>query len=267
MTILEEIIAHKYKEVASDQKREPTSELERQIEGRPSVISMKEALINKEDKLGIIAEFKRKSPSKGVFNESLQPEDVTKGYVESGASALSVLTDENYFGGKVEDLIKARVNQVPIIRKDFMVDEYQILKARAIGADVVLLIAAAIPADLVNRLAKFAKSIGMETLLEIHEQEELNGTLNDDIDMVGINNRNLKTFEVDYERSIRVFESLPAEMVRIAESGISKPEVFVRLQKVGFQGFLMGEAFMQTKDPIASIQEFTKKVKVLSESY
>jgi len=224
-------------------------------------ISLKDALQNAGTKHGIIAEFKRKSPSKGVFNEGFTPVEITTGYVKAGASALSVLTDGPYFGGSKEDLIAVRnaVN-VPLLRKDFMVDEYQILEAKAWGADVILLIAAAIDSVLLNRLAKFAKSIGLETLLEIHETEELNGNLSEYIDVVGVNNRNLKDFTVDLDRSVKAAELIPSSITKISESGISNPETISYLKNYGYKGFLMGEAFMQTPEPIQAIQNFISRI-------
>lgn len=262
MNILEKITFGKYKEV--EERKEVVSLL--QLEKSPffgkKVNSLKWALENPAGKHGIIAEFKRKSPSKGIFNEAFEPTVVTKGYIEAGATALSILTDGPSFGGSKEDLMAVRelLPAVPVLRKDFMVDEYQLLEAKAWGADVILLIAAAIEPPLLNRLAKFAKSIGLETLLEIHETEELEGNLSEYIDVVGVNNRNLKDFTVDIERSVRAIEHIPAQFTRISESGISKPETIRHLQKYGYKGFLMGEAFMQTTDPVASIGNFINSI-------
>lgn len=261
MNILDKITQGKYKEVEERKGLISIAELERSEYFTKPTVSLKYALENPGGKHGIIAEFKRKSPSKGVFSEAFDPIVITNGYVNAGATALSILTDGPYFGGTKEDLIAVRtVQNVPILRKDFMVDEYQLLEAKAWGADVILLIAAAIDSTLLNRLAKFAKSIGLETLLEIHEIEELNGNLSEYIDVVGVNNRNLKDFTVDIDRSIRAIEHIPAQFTRISESGISKPETVRQLKQYGYKGFLMGEAFMQTSDPEGAIQRFIDAV-------
>lgn len=260
MNILEEITQHKYTEVALHSKHLPVSVLEKSLFFERECLSFKEALLNPA-KHGIIAEFKRKSPSKGFFNENYKVEEVTTGYVAAGASALSVLTDENYFGGSLRDLATARIlNQVPILRKDFMVDEYQVLAAKAFGADVILLIAASTETSLLNRLAKFAKSLGLETLLEIKDKHELDGNLSEYIDVVGINNRDLTNFTVDINRSKELSTLIPDSFVKISESGIGKPEVIKDLRTHGFKGFLMGEAFMQTPDPIGSCRSFIESL-------
>lgn len=258
--ILAEIIDHKYKEVAIAQKTLPVSKLEKSIFFERKTISLKKALLDSKQH-GIIAEFKRKSPSKGAFNDKFSVEEITTGYVEAGAAGLSVLTDTDYFGGDLGDLALSRtLNSCPILRKDFMVDEYQILAAKACGADVILLIAAGIDSVLLNRLAKFAKSLGLETLLEIKEREELEGNLSEYIDIVGVNNRNLKNFTVDINSSIELSEHIPSQFVKISESGINKAEVIHQLESYGYKGFLMGEAFMQTPDPVNSIKEFIKSI-------
>jgi len=261
MNILEKITQGKYQEVEQRKALVSVSELEHSEFFAKPTISLKYALENPNGKHGIIAEFKRKSPSKGIFNEAFEPVEVTTGYVQAGATALSILTDGPYFGGTKDDLIAVRRTQsIPLLRKDFMVDEYQLLEAKAWGADVILLIAAAIDSTLLNRLAKFAKSIGLETLLEIHETEELEGNLSEYIDVVGVNNRNLKDFTVDIDRSIRAIEHIPAQFTRISESGISNPETVRQLKGYGYKGFLMGEAFMQTPDPKGAIQKFVDAV-------
>lgn len=261
MNILEQITIGKFKEVAERKFLVTSDQLEKSPLFIRDTLSLKDALLNRGAKPGIIAEFKRKSPSKGIFNENLSPVEVTNGYIQAGASGLSVLTDGPYFGGSKDDFITVRQqNAVPMLRKDFMVDEYQILEAKAWGADVVLLIAASIETSLLNRLAKFAKSLGLETILEIHEIQELEGNLSEYIDVVGVNNRNLKDFSVDIERSIHALEHIPSQFVRISESGISKPETIRYLQSYGYQGFLMGEAFMQTTDPIIAIRNFIESI-------
>jgi indole-3-glycerol phosphate synthase len=260
MNILEEIIQSKYTEVAARKLHTSAADLEKMPLFGRETISLKESLLASKH-YGIIAEFKRKSPSKGQFIGQQTVEEITQGYVKAGAAGLSVLTDEHYFGGTLADLVAARkVNQAPLLRKDFMVDEYQILEAKANGADVILLIAAGIDSKLLNRLAKFAKSLNLETLLEVREKEELDGNLSEYIDVVGVNNRNLKDFKVDINISIETSEYIPSQFVKISESGISTPEVIHQLSAHGFKGFLMGEAFMQTADPLASIQTFINKL-------
>lgn len=258
--ILAEIIEHKYKEVAYDKVALPVATLEKSIFFERQTISLRKALLESKHH-GIIAEFKRKSPSKGAFNDKFSVVEITTGYTAAGAAALSVLTDTDYFGGNLGDLVLARsLNQVPVLRKDFMVDEYQILAAKAFGADVILLIAAGIDSKLLNRLAKFAKSLGLETLLEIKEKEELEGNLSEYIDVVGVNNRSLKNFTVDINNSIELSSHIPDSFVKISESGINKPEVIHQLKQYGYKGFLMGEAFMQTPNPVQSIQDFIKSI-------
>jgi len=262
MNILEKITVGKYREVEERKNLHPASLLEKSSYFERKVNSLRTTLENPQDRHGIIAEFKRRSPSKGIFNESFDPVKITKGYIGAGASALSILTDGPSFGGSKEDLMAVRESLplVPILRKDFMVDEYQIVEAKSWGADAILLIAASTPPSLLNRLAKFAKSLGLDTLLEIHEIAELEGNLSEYIDVVGVNNRNLKDFSVDIERSIRAIEHIPSQFTRISESGISKPETIRLLQKNGYKGFLMGEAFMQTPDPIKAIKDFIKSI-------
>ncbi|HAR19831.1 MAG TPA: indole-3-glycerol phosphate synthase TrpC [Cytophagales bacterium] len=259
MNILSQITLGKYKEVEERKEMVTLKSLENSEFFGRNTVSLKNALENSNGKHGIIAEFKRKSPSKGIFSEKFEPVAIAKSYVEAGATALSILTDGPYFGGSSEDLMAVRRTQnVPILRKDFMVDEYQMVEAKAWGADVVLLIAAAIDSALLNRLAKFAKSLGLETLLEIHEIQELEGNLSEYIDIVGVNNRNLKDFTVDIERSIRAVEHIPAHFTRISESGISRPETITHLKGFGYKGFLMGEAFMQTPSPEYAIRKFVE---------
>jgi indole-3-glycerol phosphate synthase len=211
-------------------------------------------------KTGIIAEFKRKSPSKGVINDTASVEVVTAAYAAHGASGLSVLTDNHFFGGSLVDLTAATINETPILRKDFMIDPYQIIEAKAFGAEVILLIAACLSPTQVKELAGVAKDIGLEVLLEIHTSAELDH-LCDNIDMVGINNRNLKTFEVDLAHSIALAKMLPAHLPKIAESGISNVSTIVELKKEGFDGFLIGENFMKTSDPAAAFAAFVADLK------
>ena len=257
MTILDEIIAYKKKEVESCKELTSIKELESHPLYARNVISLKQSILNPERK-GIIAEFKRKSPSKGIINDQAGVEDVTTGYAQGGASGLSVLTDFNYFGGTIEDMLAARkVNQIPILRKEFVVDEYQIVEAKAFGADAILLIAAVLKANEIEKLYKCAHNLGLEVLLEVHAQEELQ-KINGHADLVGINNRNLKTFEVDIENSIKLASMLPVEMPKIAESGIHNVQTILDLKKKGFDGFLIGENFMKSSNPGAAFNDFVQ---------
>ena len=185
---------------------------------------------------------------------------VTKGYTENGASCLSVLTDEHFFGGSDEDLIKARINEIPILRKDFIIDEYQLVEARSMGADIILLIAACLTVAEVKRLASFAKNLGLEVLLELHAAEELEHIC-DETTIIGINNRNLRTFDVDIERSLRMAEQIPLSKLKVAESGISSVEDILLFKRHGYHGFLIGENFMKAPDPTIAFAEFVKQLK------
>ena len=259
MTILDKIIEHKRAEVARRQEEISVETLkQRTLFGRKT-LSLK-AFLTDPDRTGIIAEFKRRSPSKGVINDQVDVVDVTRGYTAAGASCLSVLTDEHFFGGSDEDLQKARVNEIPILRKDFIIDEYQIVEAKAIGADVILLIAACLTPEEVKSLAVFAKKIDLEVLLEIHNEAELEHIC-EETELVGVNNRDLKTFTVDIQRSIDLSGKIPSNKILIAESGISKVETIRHMKQAGFKGFLIGENFMKEKDPGAAFGEFVKQLR------
>jgi indole-3-glycerol phosphate synthase len=259
MTILDEIIANKRKELALAIERTSIRDLEKRKFYTRRILSMTDFIVDP-DKTGIIAEFKRKSPSRGIINADVTVEEVTTGYFRSGASALSILTDHTYFGGSESDLTRAReLNSIPILRKDFIFDEYQIIEARAMGADAILLIAAVLSAGQVLHLARFARSLEMEVLLEIHGGSELD-RLCEFVDMVGVNNRDLKTFEVDMEVSLELAGEIPTEFVRISESGITSPLVIKKLRSAGFQGFLIGENFMRAPDPVLAFSDFVKLI-------
>jgi indole-3-glycerol phosphate synthase len=262
MNILDTIIANKKKEVEQSRATRPTSELESSSLFTRPVISFSKSLTD-ENGTGIIAEFKRRSPSKGVINGSADVKTVTAAYTKYGAAALSVLTDAQFFGGSNEDLIEARVNAVPILRKDFIIDEYQILEARSIGADVILLIAACLSVNEVKKLAAFAKSLDLEVLLEIHNEQELEHIC-DDCDVVGVNNRDLKHFTVDVNRSVELSSRIPANKIKISESGISDTNTIQHLRKYGFRGFLIGENFMKQPDPAIAFASFVKHLKTAS---
>lgn len=259
MNILDKIIEHKRKEVAERKALTHVSVLEKEAFFSREVFSLKRFLTDPA-KTGIIAEFKRRSPSKGIINDQVKVEDVTTGYASAGASCLSVLTDEQFFGGSSDDLRHARINAIPILRKDFMIDEYQIVEARAIGADVILLIAACLTPAEVRQLAAFANSLGLEVLLEIHNEDELEHIC-DETPIVGVNNRDLKTFTVDVERSIRLSKKIPAGKLLVAESGINEVATILHMKNAGFTGFLVGEHFMKEKDPGAAFGAFVQKLK------
>ncbi len=260
MNILDTIIEQKKIEVA---ERKLTSTIEHLKESsfytRP-VFSLKQFLLD-ETKTGIIAEFKRRSPSKGIINDKVDVEEVTRAYTQFGASCLSVLTDEHFFGGSTKDLKRARVNHIPILRKDFIIDEYQIVEARAMGADVILLIAACLTPQRVKELATFAKKIQLEVLLEIHNEEELQHICAE-TEIVGVNNRDLKTFTVDINRSIELSKKIPADKIKIAESGIHDIETILIFKKAGFKGFLIGENFMKQPDPMIAFADFANQLKL-----
>ncbi len=254
MDILETIIADKKRELLLQKQKVSIDELEREPGFYRPVISLRDGLALG-NKGGIIAEFKRKSPSRGLINEKADPVKVSKGYVQAGASGLSVLTDTKYFAGSREDLAMVReANQCPILRKDFMIDEYQVLEARAWGADVILLIAAVLEKDKVRDLSTLAHSLGLEVLLEIHEESELD-ILNEYIDIVGVNNRDLKRMITDVNTSITLSEKIPADFLKISESGISDPGTIIKLKEYGYRGFLIGEYFMQNSDPASKCRE------------
>jgi|SRR5450432_486455 len=260
LNILEEIVSYKRKEIAERSKKFPIALLERQAWFNREIYSMKKFLMDP-DKTGIIAEFKKKSPSKGILNDSASVASVTAAYAKYGASVISVLTDGPSFGGSADDLKTARFNALPILRKDFILEPYQLVESRAMGADVVLLIAACLDPGKTRELAGLAHQLGMEVLLEIFDEGEL-GHVCDEVDVVGINNRDLKSFAVDIERSIRLAERLPFDKLRVAESGIRDVETLIRLKSAGFNGFLIGEQFMKTSDPAIAFASFVDQLKL-----
>ena len=259
MNILDQIIEYKRLEVAEQKKTVSIRALEKTDLFSSKTLSLKNFLCDK-NRTGIIAEFKRRSPSKGIINERSGVLEITRAYAKYGASGLSVLTDQNFFGGSNEDLATARVNSIPILRKDFMIDEYQVIEAKSLGADIILLIAACLTPLEVKRLAQAAKGLGLEVLLELHDENET-GHICDEVDLVGVNNRNLKTFTVDLEQSIRLAEKIGDGKLKIAESGISNPGNIIYLKKHGFDGFLIGEHFMKQDDPAASFEKFVNELK------
>lgn len=260
MNILEEIILNKRNEVAQRKELYPVKLLEQSIYFETKPVSFRKYILRK-DLSGIIAEFKRKSPSKGHINKYASVEKVTLGYMMAGASALSVLTDKKYFGGENADLTTARkFNYCPILRKDFIIDEYQILEAKSIGADVILLIAACLSPVEIKRFSLLARSLGMEVLLEVHGKQELDENLIDTIDAIGVNNRDLKTFKVDIRTSLNLAEEIPPEYLKISESGINEAENILELKNAGFNGFLVGETFMKTANPERACKQFIEQI-------
>ena len=259
MNILDNIIAHKKTEVAQAKSLKTVSELEQMPFFSKPVLSLKQFLLN-DTKTGIIAEYKRQSPSKGIINNIATVEEVTAAYAKHGASGISVLTDTNFFGGSLNDLLAATINEVPLLRKDFMIDEYQFIEAKAHGAEVVLLIAACLSPKEVQHFAAFAKNLGLEVLLEIHNQQELEHIC-DAVDLVGVNNRNLKDFIVNIDASIELIKQIPTEKVAIAESGISSTDTIITLRQAGFRGFLIGENFMKQPKPTIAFADFVTELK------
>jgi indole-3-glycerol phosphate synthase len=259
MTILDKIIAHKHHEIAERREQTPVSMLEKSLLFSVPRKSLSSEL-NRADKTGIIAEFKRRSPSKGWLNANADAKEITAGYQTAGASALSILTDGEFFGGSNQDLIDAfSAVEISILRKDFIVDEYQIVEAKAIGASAILLIAAALEEKEIRQLASFAASLGLEVLLEVHDQSEIPKDFSN-IAMIGANNRNLKDFSVDVNRSLEIAKFLPPEITKISESGLNNAAIISELKSSGYKGFLIGETFMKTANPAAACAELIKEV-------
>ncbi|WP_250433928.1 indole-3-glycerol phosphate synthase TrpC [Hanstruepera flava] len=261
MNILEKIVSDKHKEVALKKGLIPISQLESSVLFNKQTISLASNLKN--SKSGIIAEHKRQSPSKSIINNSLNVSDVASGYEQAGVSGMSVLTDGKYFGGSLDDLILARAScNLPLLRKEFIIDEYQILEAKAYGADVILLIAAILSKDEIKQFSQLAKSLKLDVLLETHNENELNKSIMPNIDMIGVNNRNLKTFEVSLATSKALSELIPDNFIKVSESGISSIEAIKELQLYGYKGFLIGENFMKTINPGESAKGFINKLKI-----
>lgn len=257
MSILDNIVKDKRKEVTSRKALMPIIKLENSMLFKRETVSLSSKL--QKSNTGIIAEHKRRSPSKSVINESLNVLDVAKGYEDAGVSGMSILTDEKYFGGSLDDLLTARSNcNLPLLRKEFIIDEYQIIEAKAYGADVILLIAAILSKNKIKQFSELAKQLHLDVLLEVHNEEELYKSIMPGIDMLGVNNRNLKTFEVNLETSKKLSQLIPNDFVKVSESGISSVHSIKELKPYGFQGFLIGENFMKTDNPGASAMQFIK---------
>ena len=248
MTILEKIITSKIEEVKILKKLYSYNEFEKRFFFNKKTKSLKRRL--ELSNHGVIAEHKRKSPSKSIINSDVKLDEVILGYDMANVCGISVLTDEKYFGGSINDLVKARkLTEIPIIRKEFIIDEFQILEAKASGADVVLLIAACLNDNQIKNLSEFAKGLNLEVLVEIHNDQELEKCLLSSVDIIGVNNRNLKTFKVDIENSINLSKLIPENFLKISESGISSAKEISILREHGFKGFLIGETFMKEKNP------------------
>lgn len=264
MDILRKIIEYKRVEVEERKKQFPIEDLKRMPLYDRKPLSLCKTILD-ESKTGIIAEYKRRSPSKGIINDKVDVKEVTFAYAKYGASGISVLTDEAFFGGSLKDLSEAFLLDIPLLRKDFIIDEYQITEAKAYGASVILLIAACLTKEEVKRLAVFAKKLGLEILLEIHDESELE-YIDQHADLIGVNNRNLKNFEVTLDHSIELIRKMPEDTIVIAESGISSVNDILILKEAGFKGFLIGEYFMKHTNPSIAFAEFSNRLKAKYEN-
>lgn len=255
MDILERIVIDKRKEVALRKSLIPVSQLEQSVLFERNTVSLANKL--KASHTGIIAEHKRRSPSKAVINQSFNVFDVAKGYENAGVCGMSVLTDTKYFGGSLDDLLTARAScNLPLLRKEFIIDEYQIIEAKAYGADVILLIAAILTKAEIKQFSEFAKRLNLDVLLEVHNEDELHKSIMPSLDMLGVNNRNLKTFEVSLETSKSLSALIPNDFIKVSESGISSINAIKTLLPYGYKGFLIGENFMKTDNAGESAKQF-----------
>lgn len=259
MNILDKIVVDKQHEVSLKKALIPTEDLERSALFSKSTYSLSNAL--KSSDSGIIAEHKRRSPSRSVINQDLNIWDVTSGYETAGVCGMSILTDGKYFGGSLDDLLMARsCSSIPLLRKEFIIDEYQILEAKSHGADVILLIAAILERNKIKQYSTLAQSLGLEVLLEVHNQTELEKSIMPSINMLGVNNRNLKTFEVSLETSKTLSKLIPDDFIKVSESGISSISAINDLKNYGYQGFLIGENFMKTNHPGSAAAAFINRL-------
>lgn len=260
MNILDKIIARKREEVDAAKTRVSLEELKQYPLFEREPLSLRSFILDKE-RNGIIAEFKRASPSKGIINDRSTVKEVTQAYEKAGVSAISVLTDSDFFKGSLEDLTAAReVVAVPLLRKEFVIDAYQIAEAKAYGDDIILLIAAVLSKKEIQELSAYAKQLGLSVLLEVHGEDELERSIFDTIDAIGVNNRNLKDFTVSIQHSINLVGSIPDHFIKVSESGLSNPNSIKELKEVGFQGFLIGENFMKANSPGEAIDAFVKQI-------
>ena len=259
MNILDKIVQDKRKEVALRKSLIPIKQLEQSVLFNRHTFSLANNLRQSES--GIIAEHKRRSPSKSVINQNLNVFDVAKGYEDAGVCGMSVLTDGKYFGGSLDDLLVARAScNLPLLRKEFIIDPYQIIEAKAHGADVILLIAAILTTSEIKEFSELAKSLHLDVLLEVHNEEELHKSIMPSLDMLGVNNRNLKTFEVSLDISKTLSALIPNDFVKVSESGISNIEAIKELKPFGYQGFLIGENFMKTDNAGESAMAFIQNL-------
>ena len=259
MKILDKIVEDKKIEINKLLSNSSISKLENSHLFSRKCISLKESIKNNNS--GIICEFKRRSPSNENINYISSLSDVVSGYEEAGAAGLSILTNKKYFDGDTQDIIDIRdISNLPILRKEFIISEYQVIEAKSIGSDAILLIASILSKEEIISYSSLAKSIGLEVLLEIHSEDELYKISGDDIDIVGVNNRNLDTLEIDLNNSIELYGKIPSKFVKISESGISEFESILKLKEVGYNGFLIGEKFMKTNNPMESAYNFIKKI-------
>jgi indole-3-glycerol phosphate synthase len=262
MNTLEKIVLEKRKQVRDEMQLFPVELLERSIYFNSECVSLRKYLV-RDDKSGIIAEIKKKSPALGAINPYVKVEKLSIGYMQAGASALSVLTDKKFFGGSNADLTTARkYNFCPILRKDFVIDEYQLIEAKSIGADVVLLIAAILSKEEIARFTGLAHKLGMEVILELHAEKELE-KLNPEIDIVGVNNRNLETMKIDIATSKSMAKLIPGNLIKISESGIEDPKVVLELKQLGYSGFLIGSYFMKHPEPEKACAAFIQQINKL----
>ena len=259
MKILDKIVEDKKIEINKLLSNSSISKLENSHLFSRKCISLKESIKNNNS--GIICEFKRRSPSNQNINYTSSLSDVVSGYEEAGAAGLSILTNKEYFDGDTQDIIDIRdISNLPILRKEFIISEYQVIEAKSIGSDAILLIASILSEEEIIGYSSLAKSIGLEVLLEIHSEDELYKISGDDIDIVGVNNRNLDTLEIDLNNSIELYEKIPSKFVKVSESGISEGESILKLKEVGYNGFLIGEKLMKTNNPMESAYDFIKKI-------
>ena len=262
MSVLKEIIEHKQREVQEAKKSKPIDALKKELASRlMDIRGFKYSLETSPHNPCVIAEVKRKSPSKGVLRENLDVQELVKAYEANGASAISVLTDEKYFGGHLDDLKKAKeVTTCPILRKDFMIDEYQIYESLIGGADAVLLIVAALSPEMLKRLYETAVGIGLDVLLEVHKDEELQNVEAFPQAVIGINNRDLNTFNVDLKTTEKLMKLIPAGRTAVSESGIQSPEDLERLKKQGVRAVLVGESLVTQKDPGEALKKLARNL-------
>jgi len=260
MKILDKIVRDKKLEVDKLSSNSSIKELESSRLFSRQCISLKDSILKNTG--GIICEFKRRSPSNNNINYKSNVSEVVKGYQKAGAAGLSILTNKQYFDGDIQDILEIRdITSIPILRKEFIISEYQIIEAKSIGSDAILLIASILSKEEIKNYSSLAKNIGLEVLFEIHDAEELEKISGENIDIIGVNNRNLDTLEIDIQNSVDLYSKIPNSFVKISESGISKVESILKLREVGYQGFLIGENFMKTDDPFESAYNFIKKVK------